>query len=143
MFTVTFTKIENHGSKKWIDFSDINSGKYNDAQLPENYTAEEFSKVKQYAASIRDANVIEDVFILRKIITDTNGNFISIRVGHPENLENWRSQFSSLSVMRDEILQMVNATMTYKDVNFDSQEGILQEILTYSYDQLNTTYFES
>lgn len=140
MFTVTFTKIENNGPKKWIDFSDIISGKYSDTRLPENYTTEEFFKVKQYAASVKAANVIQDVFILREIITGPNGNFISIRASYPESLENWRAQFAPLSGMRDEILQMVNATMTYKDVNFDSQQDILQ-LLEYSYDQLNSMYF--
>jgi hypothetical protein len=142
MFTVTFTKIENHGLKKWIDFEDINSGKYSDMRLPENYTTEEFLKVEQYAANIRSVTTIADVFISREIVNGPNGNFISIRAAYPDGLANWRLQFSSLTSQRDEILQMINATMTYKDVNCESHETMIS-FLNYSYDELNSMYFQS
>jgi hypothetical protein len=142
MFIVTLTKVENVGSKKWIDFSDINSGKYSRTRLPENYILEEFLKVEQYADNIRSANTISDVFILREIVNGLDGNFISIRAAYPENLANWRLQFSSLASQRDEILQMINATMTYKDVNCESHETMIS-FLDYSYDELNSMYFQS
>ena len=150
MFVATITKIENHGSKKWVDFSEVKSGKYSETQLPENYTAEEFSKVNVYAANVEGLSVYNQLitdsqtneFILREIIAGPNGNFISIRVSSPESLERWRSGFSSLSNMRDEILEMINATMVYKDVNCDSYQDILK-ILKCSYDQLNSIYFQS
>jgi hypothetical protein len=145
MFVATITKIDHHWPKIWIEFTDIKFETYNETNLPENYTADEFSKVLSYYNQLSPllAKKANEEFVLREIIRNPNGNYIIVRVAlSPESLESWRTDFLSLTTARDELLEMVNATMTNKDVNCNTYNDILK-ILKCSYDQLNSIYFQS